>query len=441
MHHFSSIGGPNYKYPECAQTGQGCYSNGDDRFCVIGGWSFQHAIKSLNRKDPEEAFKRKIKALEGYAIELVRTQSPHHEPLLKERARKLGLKDLDWRTYRSILKRAKSVSTGVSTKRRGSRALKSSETPFLWDGILPAGRSTCIVGLPKTFKSTTVIHAIAAWHNGAASFLGQGFTGECPPLIIVGTDQNEADWVATISGSGLPAEVDEEGISSPIVELWSAEQGLYLDEDGIEEIRSVVAEYPNAILLVDSLRKTTLVPLGLAEKEIEMIEPLQALELAVAPYSPTIIYIHHSGKGRATDNPVLASGGSTALPGHVSNMVGLSKMSDSDDEQKIKMWIDGRCGPDKQLYFRRTDTSFELIAGGAELDLQERMQAAQKRLNPDAEEVLLVLHQSAVEGHWMTSGDIAVELKKNPSDKKDLNWVNRKLIRPSKNMVLPSIDQ
>ena len=49
------------------------------------------------------------------------------------------------------------------------------------------------------------------------------------------------------------------------------------------------------------------------------------------------------------------------------------------------------------------------------------------RLNPDAEEVLFVLHQSAVEGRWMTSGDIAVELKKNPSGKKDLNWVNRKL--------------
>ena len=27
----------------------------------------------------------------------------------------------------------------------------------------------------------------------------------------------------------------------------------------------------------------------------------------------------------------------------------------------------------------------------------------------------------------MTSGDIGVELKKNPSDKKDLNWVKRKL--------------
>ena len=70
MHHFSTISGPNYRCPEFAQTGQGCYSNGDDRFCVIGGWSFQHAIKSLNSKDPEEAFKED-QSLEGYAVELL----------------------------------------------------------------------------------------------------------------------------------------------------------------------------------------------------------------------------------------------------------------------------------------------------------------------------------------------------------------------------------
>ena len=420
---FSCIEGPNYNCPQCGRTGKGCHSRGYSPVCVVH--SSSHSLEEISKKDLQS----RLRALEGYVEVMVMDKtidSILHRDLLLERANLLGLKKLDYRQQREILQRAKSATSGIGIKRKGSRKLSAIEIPFLWDGIIPANRSTCVVGLPKTFKSTTVIHMVAAWFRGESSFLGHELVGECPPLVIVGTDQNEADWVTTLAGAGLPTEIDADGVSSPIVEIWTAEQGLYLNPEGIEEVRKVVADYPDALILVDSIRKTVGAPLGIEEKEVKLIEPLQAFELALAPYNPTIIYIHHSGKGRATDNPILASGGTTALPGHVSNMIGLAKMNEAEDS-KIRMWIDGRCGPEKQIYYRRTDESFEIIATGPQHDALVKMEAAERQLNNDQIEVLEVLRQRSVDCLASTSSDIAEALGKDPVIKNNINWVNRKL--------------
>ena len=39
--------------------------------------------------------------------------------------------------------------------------------------------------------------------------------------------------------------------STPVVELWSQEQGLALNNEGIEAIREVAEEHPGALIIAD----------------------------------------------------------------------------------------------------------------------------------------------------------------------------------------------
>lgn len=313
-------------------------------------------------------------------------------PMAQKKAKEDGLA-ISARQIGELLKRAEHESRGISIKRRGRRSLKSVKIPALWEGMIPARRPCAVIGLPKSNKTQLILNMVAAWWGGEESYLGRKLNGECPPVIIVGTDQGEEDWVNSLRRAGLPGEVDPDMQITPIVELWSAEQGLALNAEGIEAVREVAEEYPGALIIADSIRKLVVSPLGIDEKDTRVVSPLQKLELELAPYDVSMVYIHHAGKGRAGESPITAGAGGTALPGHAANLIGLQKVSDRDDEHRVQVWIDGRLGRESKFYFDSSVDGFALLGDGQDIARVERMQKAEGALTDAQEEVLLGLRE------------------------------------------------
>ena len=59
---------------------------------------------------------------------------------------------------------------------------------WLWQGVLLKADSNMLISLPKVGKTKLLISMIAAWWNGAQSYLGQPLVGTCPPVVNVGPD-------------------------------------------------------------------------------------------------------------------------------------------------------------------------------------------------------------------------------------------------------------
>ena len=51
--------------------------------------------------------------------------------------------------------------------------------------------TTLVVSLPKVGKSRLLCQFIGRLHRGESEFLGQKLFGPCPPVLIVGSDQEK----------------------------------------------------------------------------------------------------------------------------------------------------------------------------------------------------------------------------------------------------------
>ena len=346
-------------------------------------------MMNMNSYDADSA---KLEEFKSWLPSLLSKEQWMRKPMAQKQAKKLGL-HLSTRDIEGLLKQAEHESRGISIKARGGRTLQTAQIPALWEGMIPAGGACCIVGLPKVHKTQLILNMVGAWWSGKEEYLGRELYGDCPPVIIVGTDQTERDWSNSLDRAGLPGHVDPDRKVTPIVELWSAEQGLALNDEGIEAIREVAENFPNALIVCDSIRKLVVAPLDIEEKDSRLISPLQQLEHELAPYNISVVYIHHAGKGRASESPITAGAGGTALPGHVSNMIGLQKISDRADEHRVQAWIDGRLARETKFYFDTAVDGFTLLGDGEDIARLERREKAESSLNELQKEVLMALRE------------------------------------------------
>lgn len=354
----------------------------------------------LAKERPEmEPDAEDLEAFKKWIPELLQEEEWKREPLATKRAKALNL-SLNTRQIQQLLIQAEHASRGISTRALGRRTLKSERMKVLWEGIIPSGRSCVFVGLPKTYKTQLILNAVGAWWRGEPQYLGRKLNGDCPPVIIVGTDQPQKDWEESLLRAGLPLEVDPDMGVSPVVEFWSAEQGLSLNQEGIERIREVVQNYEGALVICDSIRKLVVAPLGIEEKDARLIGPLQKLELELSPYKASVVYIHHSGKGRAGESPITCGAGGTALPGHATNLVGLQKVTEDETESRVQVWIDGRLGRENKFFFEAQENGdFKLLGDLSHIQKVKQMQAAEDKLT-EAQEIVL----NAVREIYVTEG-------------------------------------
>ena len=300
-----------------------------------------------------------------------------------------------WDARRELAGTAKPVPRGGK--------LSLSKARWLWTGVVMAATTTLVVALPKVGKSRLMTMMLGRIQRGDSSFLGQELPAAKPLILIVGPDQTENDWQECLLRAGLS---DAEGnLDDAIVGLFHKGCPLHLDEDGIDQILEYCRQHPELIILFDSYAAAT-AALGLEEKSSSYADPLIDLQEAIAPYSASLIVIHHSNRHSAKGRASSASRGTTALPAAVSQTVSLAWVSDPEDnplapaDYRIKVTTEGRAGRPLDLLIEQVDEGFNWISHGsaAEVARQQAMEGILDKLTERQSDALRDMTH-----HWVTT--------------------------------------
>lgn len=299
---------------------------------------------------------------------------------LRQRARDLGLPLRDNDIQRVIWDARRRANGAVEVVRPGD-VLDLSPTRWAIEGVLMAGTTNLIVALPKIGKTNLLIAAIAAWHRGDQTFLGQRFHGPCPPIIIAGTDMPVCDWGAALRRYGLMGADSSLPVDGPIKALFHAGAPIHLDQDGIDKLTEEVSAHPGCLVLLDSYAKLV-GPLGITEIAAEYAGPLGDCQESLAPYNATLAVVHHSGKAVTGDAAALASRGTTALPAAVSQIVALSRFAQGGrpGDRRVLLRTEGRGGEPLQLLIEQEENGWHLHGDAGVAMREEQLMAAEESL-------------------------------------------------------------
>jgi len=290
-------------------------------------------------------------------------------PVMRDEASKLALPTRDsdlqkvlWEARRSLAAPAEAITTGS--------LLDFTPVPWCWEGLLIREATNLVVAAPKVGKTSLLLEAIASWHRGE-DFLGRSFHGECPAVLIVGSDQPQSDWGRMLQRVGLVSE--ERKLLEPIVGLFHSGAPLSLDTEGIERIVSYARKHPGLLVVVDSYARCVS-SLGLSERDAEIVGPLADLQEALGPYGATIVVIHHANKG-GHESASMASRGSTALPAAVSQILHLTRLEQGQGGSmggKRMLTSEGRGGAPEKMLLERSEEGRWLFRGDGDALLQEQ---------------------------------------------------------------------
>ena len=311
--------------------------------------------------------------------------------LLKDEAKQL-LKDKVPFVERNVLLRAMSQEHGFTIRdnelmgivasarkelRGGGEGISQGqelyipENKWAWESLIAARTLNVATALPKAGKSAFVTGFISAWKYGDGEFLGHKINGDCPPVIIAGTDQPLCDWQGILHPAGLMKKTRENHyeVIDPIVKLWHRGDGIYLDEAGIEQIEREAEKYPNALIVGDAFSKL-ISPLGLNENLEECVEPIHNLLERIDPYGATLVFIHHSSRSNADKRASMATRGTTALPAAASQLIQLEHFSKNKTDHRIKVSTEGRNSRAIDLVVEQVDRS-QWISHGTSADIEQ----------------------------------------------------------------------
>jgi hypothetical protein len=310
-------------------------------------------------------------------------------PTLRSRAAEIGLPIRDGE-LQGLLAAARRRRLGVEGLLGPGDVLDLSPEPWAWQGLLLRGCLNLLVAEPKQGKTSLLIAMIAAWHHGAGSFLGRELSGPCPPVLLIGTDQGQADWGRMLQPAGL---LGADGrILAPIVGLAHSGRPVHLDPEGIDRIAEKAQQYPGLLVGIDSLA-ACIAPLGLKEESPEIAMPVAELMEQLEPHGATVALIHHASKGRAGDSATRASRGSTALPALASQILKLAPATPSNPRDNRRLLTtEGRGGSPQSLVIEREGSTWVVHGGIDDLEQERQQAAAISRLSDrqaDALDVLL----------------------------------------------------
>ncbi|MCP9940977.1 AAA family ATPase [Cyanobium sp. ATX 6E8] len=296
-------------------------------------------------------------------------------PTLRHRAGDIGLTIRDSELL-GLLSAARRRRLGVEGLLGPGDVLDLSPEPWAWGGLLLRGCLNLLVAEPKQGKTSLLIAMIAAWHHGAGTFLGRELNGPCPPVLLIGTDQGQADWGRMLQPAGLLEGTGKTGrILAPIVGLAHSGRPVHLDPEGIDMIAEKAQQHPGLLVVIDSL-SACIAPLGLKEESPEIAMPVAELMEQLEPHGATVALIHHASKGRAGDSATRASRGSTALPALASQILKLAPATPNNPRDNRRLLTtEGRGGSPQALVIEREGSTWVLHGGIDDLE-QERQQAA-----------------------------------------------------------------
>ena len=135
-------------------------------------------------------------------------------------------------------------------------------------------------------------------------------------------------------------------------------------------------------------------------------DPLIDLQEAIAPYSASLIVIHHSNRHSAKGRASGASRGIPALPAAVSQTVSLAWVSYPEDnllapaDHRVKVTTEGRAGRPLDLLIEQVDEGFTWISHGsaAKVARQQAMEGILDKLTDRQSDALRDMTH-----HWITT--------------------------------------
>ena len=295
---------------------------------------------------------------------------------------------------------ARRVLAGVIEPHKAGSRLLRRKAPFLWQGVVMKEATTLVVSLPKVGKSRLLCQFIGHLHRGESEFLGQQLLGPCPPVLIVGSDQDEGDWAECLHLAGL---LPDGQLADCIVALYDKGRPLHLDDAGIETIADYASKHPGILILLDSYYACTH-QLGLMERDANYAGPLVDLQEAIAPHKATLLVIHHSKKGGETCTATEASRGTTALPSQSSWNIALSRRPQDNplapQDRRITLKSEGRGGSPVEMLIEQVDEGTRWISHG-DADTIAKTQGIQELINNLGERATCALED--IVDHWQTT--------------------------------------
>ena len=390
-------------------------------------------------KKPAITADQKIEAIELLAAKLQadRVDFARRLPILRHKAAELLLpiRDPELIGMLTAARRRRLGSDGLL--RTGDR-LDLTPEPWICDGLFLKGCLNLLVALPKQGKTSLVVALIAAWHHSAGAFLDRPLLGPCPPVLVIGTDQGQADWGRLLQPAGL---VDTEGrILPPIVMLAHAGRPVHLNPEGIDLIAEQAQQNPGLLVVIDSL-SACIAPLGLKEESPEVAMPVAELMEQLEPHGATAILIHHASKGRAGEGATSASRGSTALPALASQILKLGPASAGNPQDRRRvLTTDPREGLGLALVIQREGSGWVVHGGLEKLEREQDQAETLSKLNDRQGDCLQVVKDRWADGMVRTeTADVVAALGLKGGDPQTAAW--RTLNQLERKGLLQSIRQ
>ena len=223
-----------------------------------------------------------------------------------------------------------------------------------------------------------LLEMISKWHQGKTSFLNCEFESACPSVIIIGTDQGEADWATMLKTVGL---IDDDGtILQPIKKIWTAADPLHFNDKGLEVLAAELEKHEDCFVIVDSYH-ACVSPLGYEDSGSTYANALAAFLITTSKFHATCCVIHHANKGAGSD-VVSSSRGTTALTAIPSQLIHMAFMrSDDPRDRRITLKTQGRAGNPLNLLIERTDDGWISHGDGEAAEAAERLQSMSDELS------------------------------------------------------------
>jgi len=367
-----------------------------------------------------------IESLKSHADLLVHPSVPIPERVLRLRmkAKEIGISanDAELRRY---LNDARRKAAGRIELVTAADPLDLSSPEWICDGILMEACINLLLAQPKVGKTSLIMALVGALHRGEDSFLEHPLRKECPPVLIIGTDQPERDWARILLGCQLAVR-DAEGIGRlcdpPIIGLAHAGCPWQLDEEGIERIAQMAEKHNRLLIIVDSLSACTRT-LGLNENSPEFASPVIELMEAVGPYKATLVVIHHMGKGKANVSVGMSSRGSTALPAAASQIIELKPdgaYGSTGQNKRVVLRTEGRAANPITMGIERDADGTWRTVGTNPIELKrQQLEDAESSLQPECLGVLKGVRElMAFAKVWVSTTEVANHLQRSGDNAK-----------------------
>ncbi len=327
-------------------------------------------------------------------------KTPWHERniLLRAKASELGL-TLTGKDLAAVVATARARLRVQKKGIRPGDVFQIPEERWLAQDLIASRTLTLMVALQKVGKSAVVCNVLGELAKGRGEFMGRfALSLPCPKVIIVGTDQPLADWREVMVPNGLMVrrDLDDYETCDPVVRLYTLEDGLHLDEAGIEQITADCEEHPGAVLVLDAFL-SLIGPLGLDSDSESAVEPLQNLLESIAQFNITTVLLHHSSKSRAHERASNASAGRGLgrMASHVVNLHWLNAVVKED--HRVRLTTEGRSSKSVDCVIEEVDRAIWSMHGDSSaISAQQDLSRVREKLTERQSDVL-----SLVEQHWM----------------------------------------